>query len=215
MTTWVSTSTSWWRGFPDTDQQRSLELEQPRPARSTPAPATFTALVQAIEGHCRGLKLGFDNNVSVFLSAVEGITDTTVLANPKVLALNKQCGEVIVGRRDGYLTTTTTDTSTVRVELQHRHASRLPPVHRGRRLHPHGNPPGRQLRLARPTTCSFKITTEVTSNIMVERRPQLFRESSTSSRSDIRAWVPAGCGAFFRNQKDNDLLNIILLMLTS
>ena len=51
--------------------------------------------------------------MSVFLSALEGITDTTVLANPKVLALNKQKGEVIVGRKDGYLTTTTTDTSTV------------------------------------------------------------------------------------------------------
>ena len=57
-----------------------------------------------------GLKLGVvSNNLAVFLSALESVTDTTVLANPKVLALNKQRGEVIVGRQDGYLTTTVTE----------------------------------------------------------------------------------------------------------
>src|SRR5258706_11152847 len=56
-----------------------------------------------------GMKIGFvSDNVSVFLAALEGVTDTVVLANPKVLALNKQKGEVIVGRKDGYLTTTVT-----------------------------------------------------------------------------------------------------------
>src|SRR5687767_8262756 len=59
-----------------------------------------------------GLKVGVvTDNLSVFLAALEGVTDTTVLANPKVLALNKQKGEVIVGRKDGYLTTTLTDTT--------------------------------------------------------------------------------------------------------
>src|SRR5204862_2562393 len=61
-----------------------------------------------------GLKVGFvTNSVSMFLSALETVTDTTVLANPKVLALNKQQGEVIVGRKDGYLTTTVTESATV------------------------------------------------------------------------------------------------------
>ena len=50
-------------------------------------------------------------NVAAFLSALDVITDTTVLANPKVLALNKQRGEVLLGRRDGFLTTTVTQTS--------------------------------------------------------------------------------------------------------
>ena len=36
-----------------------------------------------------------------------------MLANPKVLAVNKQRGEVIVGRRDGYLTTIVTETQSV------------------------------------------------------------------------------------------------------
>ena len=87
--------------------------------------------------------------------ALEGVTDTTVLANPKVLALNKQKGEVIVGRKDGYLTTTPPrrrHSADGRVPRD-RYAADLPPVHRRRRLHPHGNPPGRLRRPERPTAC--------------------------------------------------------------
>ena len=50
------------------------------------------------------------DHVAAFIRALEQITDVTVMANPKVLTLNKQRGEVMVGRRDGYLTTTVTET---------------------------------------------------------------------------------------------------------
>src|SRR5207237_9704397 len=61
-----------------------------------------------------GLKVGFvSSEVSVFVAALETVANTSVLANPKILALNKQRGEVLVGREDGYLTTTVTDTTTV------------------------------------------------------------------------------------------------------
>ncbi|MHC5061958.1 MAG: hypothetical protein ACYTFK_12840, partial [Planctomycetota bacterium] len=40
-----------------------------------------------------GLRVGISSgNVSVFITALEAITDVTVLANPKILALNKQVG---------------------------------------------------------------------------------------------------------------------------
>ncbi|KKN81266.1 hypothetical protein LCGC14_0321030 [marine sediment metagenome] len=53
-----------------------------------------------------GLTVGFlSSNVAVFISALETFTDVTVLANPKLLILNKQRGEVLIGSRDGYLTT--------------------------------------------------------------------------------------------------------------
>jgi type II secretory pathway component GspD/PulD (secretin) len=59
-----------------------------------------------------GLNFGFvRGNVAAFLRALDQVTETTVLANPKILALNKQRGEVLLGRRDGYLTTTVTQTS--------------------------------------------------------------------------------------------------------
>ena len=53
-----------------------------------------------------GLSVGIvQNQVRAFIRALEGITDTTVLANPKILALNKQAGKVLIGNEDGYLTT--------------------------------------------------------------------------------------------------------------
>jgi type II secretory pathway component GspD/PulD (secretin) len=60
-----------------------------------------------------GLNFGYlKNGVAVFVHALQQTTDATVLANPRVVTLNKQRGEVLLGRRDGYLTTTVTQTST-------------------------------------------------------------------------------------------------------
>jgi type II secretory pathway component GspD/PulD (secretin) len=57
-----------------------------------------------------GLSVGIvKDHVRVFIRALEGITDTTVLANPKILALNKQAGKVKIAREDGYTTTTNAD----------------------------------------------------------------------------------------------------------
>ena len=51
----------------------------------------------------RGLTVGFSaNNVQAIITALETITDVTVLANPKILALNKQEGSVLIGRKLGY-----------------------------------------------------------------------------------------------------------------
>lgn len=50
-----------------------------------------------------GLKMGVvHNNISLFLEALETTADTMVLANPKLLVLNKQQGEVRVGREIYY-----------------------------------------------------------------------------------------------------------------
>jgi type II secretory pathway component GspD/PulD (secretin) len=60
-----------------------------------------------------GLNIGYlKDGVAVFVKALQAQTDATVLANPRVVTLNKQRGEVLLGRRDGYRTTTTTQTST-------------------------------------------------------------------------------------------------------
>jgi len=62
----------------------------------------------------KGLNIGFiTSDVSVFIQALETVTDTTVLSNPKVLALNKQRSQVIVGDRIPYITTTTSSTTAV------------------------------------------------------------------------------------------------------
>jgi type IV pilus assembly protein PilQ len=170
-----------------------------------------------------GLKLGFvSDNVSVFLSALEGITDTVVMANPKILALNKQKGEVIVGRKDGYLTTTTTDTSTVQTVEFLDTGTRL--IFRPfigddgyvrMEIHPEDSSGG-----LTGANLPFKITTEVTSNIMVKDGNTvviggLFRESSETARSQVPFLgnIP-GAGALFRQQRDRTLREEIIILLT-
>jgi len=50
-----------------------------------------------------GLRLGVRaGDVSVFITALEQLTDTTILANPKILAVNKQLGQVYIGTKIGY-----------------------------------------------------------------------------------------------------------------
>jgi type IV pilus assembly protein PilQ len=61
-----------------------------------------------------GLTVGFaHDNIAGFIRAVEEVSDVTILANPKILAVNKQLGQVYIGKKIGYLSQTTqTQTST-------------------------------------------------------------------------------------------------------
>ena len=52
----------------------------------------------------RGLTAGFSaDNVQAIITALETITDVTILANPKILAVNKQEGFVQIGQKLGYV----------------------------------------------------------------------------------------------------------------
>lgn len=54
------------------------------------------------------LRVGFSSdNIQAIITALEEITDTTVLANPKVLAVNKQEGQVLIGNKIGYVNSLT------------------------------------------------------------------------------------------------------------
>lgn len=60
-----------------------------------------------------GFKLGIVNDdFSLFVRLLDEVSDTTVLSNPKILAVNRAPGRVLVGERVGYLNTTSTETST-------------------------------------------------------------------------------------------------------
>lgn len=50
-----------------------------------------------------GLRIGVTaGDAAVLITALEQITDTTILANPKILAVNKQLGQVYIGTKLGY-----------------------------------------------------------------------------------------------------------------
>jgi type IV pilus assembly protein PilQ len=163
------------------------------------------------------------DSCSVFIAALEGVTDTSVLANPKVLALNKQKGEVIVGNETGYLTTTTTETSSTQTIEFLKTGTRL--VFRPyiaddgyirMEVHPEDSSGGLQTAANLP----FKQTTEVTSNVMVKDGHTiviggLFRESSTATRSQIPFLgnLPI-VGHLFKNQTDATRRQEIIILLT-
>jgi len=55
-----------------------------------------------------GLKIGISmGDIAGFITALETVTDTTILANPKIMAVNKQLGQVYIGTKIGYLAQTT------------------------------------------------------------------------------------------------------------
>ncbi len=59
-----------------------------------------------------GLKIGvISDDISVFLRVLDEVTDTTVVSRPRVLAVNRNRGQILIGRRIGYLSTTSTETS--------------------------------------------------------------------------------------------------------
>jgi type II secretory pathway component GspD/PulD (secretin) len=64
-----------------------------------------------------GLRVGVQSgDAMAFINALEAVTDTTVLANPKILAVNKQEGSVLIGNKLGYRSSTSISTGGVATE---------------------------------------------------------------------------------------------------
>lgn len=66
-----------------------------------------------------GLGFAFlDSNIGTFISALETIGDTNVISTPRLMCLNKQRAEILIGAKLGYISTTVTQTqSTQQVEF--------------------------------------------------------------------------------------------------
>ncbi|MFO8015439.1 MAG: hypothetical protein R6X20_19315 [Phycisphaerae bacterium] len=169
-----------------------------------------------------GLNIGvMTNGVSLFVRAMEAVTDTTVISNPKVLALNKQRAEVIVGERLGYLTTTVTETSAIQaVEF----------IESGTQLifRPFIGDDGYVRMEIHPELSSGEIvndlpredTTEVTCNVMVKDGHTivigcLFDEDVSIARSQVPGLgnIP-GLGWLFRSKTDQTIRNEVIILLT-
>lgn len=170
-----------------------------------------------------GFTFGFiKNNIATFVRALEEVTDVVVVANPKIVALNRQEGEVIVGRRDGYITTTVTETAAVqKVEfLETGTQIRFRPVINDDgsvRLFVHPKDSNGGLTA---TNLPFEETTEAQADILVNDGDTvliggLFRERTTSSRSQIPLLgdIP-GLGLLAGNQHDGTTREEVIILLT-
>jgi type IV pilus assembly protein PilQ len=173
-----------------------------------------------------GLSIGvITNNVSFFIRALESITDTTVLANPKLLVLNKQRAEVMIGRRDGYLTTNVTETvATQTVEFLETGTRLVVRPFVGKNgfirmeIHPEDSSGSVVERGA--AALPSESTTETTSNIMVRDGRTiviggLFRESTTNGRSQIPVLgnLPIA-GVLFRSTSDSTVREEVIILVT-
>ncbi len=170
-----------------------------------------------------GVSIGvISNNVAVFVRALEQIVDLTIVANPKVLTVNEQPGRVIVGRQDGYLTSTVTETATVQdVEFLETGTQILfrPFITKDglvrMDIHPEDSSGG-----LTPDNLPFKDTTEVTTNVLVRDGHTLvigglFRDVVTSDSTRI-PWfgnLPV-VGPLFRGNVDEVTREEVIVLIT-
>ncbi|TWT44903.1 Type IV pilus biogenesis and competence protein PilQ precursor [Phycisphaerae bacterium RAS1] len=162
------------------------------------------------------------DQVAAFIRALEQVTDVSIMANPKVLTLNKQRGEVIVGRRDGYVTTTVTETAAVQSVEYLETGTKLifRPFIAGdgyvrMEVHPEDSNGG-----LTAANLPFQETTEATTNIMLKDGHTiliggLFRERSTAGRTQVPLVgnIPV-VGKFFGVTQDQTTREEVIILLT-
>ena len=176
----------------------------------------------------RTFRLGIlSQNVAAFIEALDKVTDTTILANPKLLVLNRQKANLQIGSKLGYVNTTTTESGTnqsvefldvgttlamrpfvsdddmIRLEIQ-------PKVSTG------------EVRIQNNLTLPQEDTQELTTNVMVRSGQTiilggLFKEQTTVSRRQVPVLgdVPILGNAFKGNNDVTDRDEFIFLITPS
>jgi type IV pilus assembly protein PilQ len=174
-----------------------------------------------------GLQIGVvKNNLGLFLQALETATNATVLANPKVLVLDKQSGRVHVGQELGYnggTTVTQTSTTSAIAFLDTGTILSFRPFigsdgYIRMEIHPEDSS-GSVDTTANPPLPN-KSVTEVTSNVMVKDGNTiliggLFREDDQAVRNQVPLlgnlpWI----GALFRSRSDTVQRHEVIILLT-
>lgn len=178
-----------------------------------------------------GLKVGIiSNDISVFLRVLDEVTDSTILARPKIMALNRQRAEVLVGARIGYLSTTATETTTTQsvefldtgIQLVFR-----PFISKDGMIRLELKPSVSEASLRTVTQASGtqvtipdELTNELTTNVRVRDGQTvvlggLFKESTTITRRQVPLLgdIPI-LGAAFRGQDDNVERDEIIFLIT-
>jgi len=165
------------------------------------------------------------NELSLFIRALESVTDVTVLANPKLLVLNKQRGEVLVGQREGYVTTTFTETTATQSVEFLETGTRLvvrPYIARNGyiRLEIHPEDSSGSVEQIGAFALPKEKTTEMTSNVLIQDGHTivmggLFRESTQNGRAQIPVLgnLPY-VGALFRRTVDETGREEVIILVT-
>lgn len=189
-------------------------------------PGTPIETVGFASAGMNGLRVGISTgDVRVFISALEQVTDVTVIANPKILALNKQVGTVFIGQNIGYRSSTTVSGSGVAS------SGEVKFMKSGTKLsfRPYIADDGYIRMDIYPKDSSatkqedgtpLEFTAELTSNIMVKDGQTvviggLFRDSMTSSKSQVPFLgdIPV-LGEVFKGVGDSVIRQEVIVLLT-
>ncbi|MCS7238721.1 MAG: hypothetical protein NZ899_10700 [Thermoguttaceae bacterium] len=173
-----------------------------------------------------GLKVAFlDGSISSFVSALQQIRDTNVIAAPRLLVLNKHRAEIQIGKEQGYVSTTITETAASQsVEfLDTGTLLRIRPFVLGDkmvRLEVHPELSDGDVRELAGFTVPQKDITQVTTNVLVPDGATvviggLIRHELSSGGSQIPVlgnipWV----GALFRSRSSQQLREEIIVLIT-
>lgn len=192
----------------------------------TDSAGAITSNVGGVSSKTGGLKVGIvTHNVAAFIHALDSVTDTTVIANPKLLALNRQKANVLIGQKVGYLSTTATSTATTQTVEFLDTGTQLT-------LRPFASDDGYIRLELRPQVSTFdireasgvtipdEITQELTTNVMVRDGQTvvlggLFKEETTIERSQtpFLGDIPIA-GAAFQGRSDTIDRNEVIFLIT-
>ena len=174
----------------------------------------------------RGLTAGFSSdNVQAIITALETVTDVTILANPKILALNKQEGAVLIGQKIGYREST----SITAAGNETKGAVKFFPTGTQLVFRPYiGNDGYIRMDIYPKDSTAVKdsdgvpqeTTTELQTNILVKNGETvviggLFRDAVTTSRSQVPILgdLPF-VGGIFRGTTDTAVRQEVMVLLT-
>ncbi|MDX9910750.1 MAG: secretin N-terminal domain-containing protein [Phycisphaerales bacterium] len=170
------------------------------------------------------------DDIAVFLRMLDEVTDTTIISKPKILTLNRQPARVLVGRKVGYLSTTSTDTSTTQTVEFLDTGTQLyfrPFVTNDGLIRMELKPQVSEASIrdandatGAAVTIPDEVTNELTANVMVRDGNTivlggLFRESTTATRRQVPVLgdIPI-VGAAFRGHDDASKREEIIFMIT-
>ena len=173
-----------------------------------------------------GLKFGFlDSSLGVFVTALEQIGDTDVIATPRLMCINKHRAQILIGAQLGYVNTTLTETSTAQnVQfLEIGTQLRLRPFISSDgliRMEVHPELSTGSVRVVEGFTLPDKELTQVTTNVMVRDGCTmiiggLMREdlSTTTSQIPLLGSAP-GIGFLFRQKVESQERREIIVLIT-
>ncbi|MBO45301.1 MAG: hypothetical protein CMJ96_00220 [Planctomycetes bacterium] len=171
-----------------------------------------------------GLHMGIlKNQVGIFIQALEDVGNATVLSNPQVLTLNRHAAQVLVGKKIGYQTTTTTQTSTVQsVEFLEVGTSLVfrPFISDDGYVRMEIHPENSDGNINPTSGLPEESTTEVSTNILVRSGHTVVigglmenAVATTTSQIPFLGSLPY-LGSLFRSESESESKNEIIVMLT-